>query len=48
MGANDPPPGGQLELQGHGWQDLHSEPLCISTYLGLHGFIKDFLKSTPL
>ena len=43
-----PPPGGQLEPQGHGWQDFHSEPLCIVTYFGLHGFIKDFLKFTPL
>ena len=30
------PPGGQLEPQGHGWQHLLSEPLCIATHFGLH------------
>ena len=32
MGPNEPSP----------WQDLHSEPLCISTYFGLHGFVNIF------
>ena len=33
MAANGPGCGGsQFEPQGHGWQDLHSELLCIATY----------------
>ena len=34
MGADDPRrSGGKFEPQGHSWQGLHSEPLCIDKYL---------------